>query len=153
MATQTTARNFFTLPLFASSGLAYLDYVDGSAVHAWYLSHGLDVTPINPGSSQVTVHKTDYATLPNLSALPSPRQTAVSIITPPAVTRAVLDEARKLGIPAVWMQPGTFDDAVLELALADGAFETVVYGDGGCGGEGWCVLVDGERALKEAGKL
>ncbi|KAM4060359.1 coA binding domain-containing protein [Hirsutella rhossiliensis] len=91
--------------------------------------------------------------VPNLSALPNPRQTSVSIITPPGATLGVLEEAKKLGIPAVWMQPGTFDEAVLEFALAEGAFESVVYGDGGRGSEGWCVLVDGEKALKDAGKL
>jgi hypothetical protein len=26
------------------------------------------------------------------------------------------------------------------------------FGDGTVGGEGWCVLVDGERALREAKK-
>lgn len=30
--------------------------------------------------------------------------------------------------------------------------ESGVGGDGGWGGEGWCVLVDGERAAKAAGK-
>lgn len=58
-----------------------------------------------------------------------------------------------MGIPAIWLQPGTFDDEVLKFALADGAFEAVVYGEGGRGSEGWCVLVDGEKALKDAGKL
>lgn len=79
----------------------------------------------------------------------------------------MLHEARKLGISAVWLQPGTFNDAVLrfargaadkkagEAAQADAgaAFETVVAGDGGRGDEGWCVLMDGERALKANGKL
>ncbi|PHH92797.1 hypothetical protein CDD83_4956 [Cordyceps sp. RAO-2017] len=91
--------------------------------------------------------------MPSLSALPNPKETSVSIITPPVVTRGVLEEAKKLGIPAVWMQPGTFDDSVLQLALAEGAFQSVVYGDGGRGSEGWCVLVDGEKAMKDAGKL
>ena len=26
------------------------------------------------------------------------------------------------------------------------------FGDGTRGGEGWCVLVDGDRAMKEAGR-
>lgn len=58
-------------------------------------------------------------------------------------------------MPAVWLQPGTFDDAVLEYARGEGGFEAVVAGFGGGtrGGEGWCVLVDGERAMKAAGKL
>ena len=54
-----------------------------------------------------------------------------------------------MGIPAVWLQPGTFDDAVLDFAR--GRFEAVVAGDGGLGGEGWCVLVDGDEGLDAAG--
>ena len=101
----------------------------------------------------MTVGGQDYTTVANLSALPNPTQTSVSIITAPPVTDKVLEEAKKNGIPAVWLQPGTFDDAVLKLALEQGAFQSVVYGDGGRGHEGWCVLVDGERAMSEAGKL
>lgn len=69
-------------------------------------------------------------------------------------------------VPAVFLQPGTFDDEVLKFARdgegedaaaqADGAgFKAVVAGFGGgtVGSEGWCVLVDGERGLKTAGKL
>jgi hypothetical protein len=77
----------------------------------------------------------------------------VSIITAPAVTLKVLKEARELGIPAVWMQPGAFDSEVLKFAREDGAFKAVVGGEGGRGPEGWCILVDGERALEAAGKL
>lgn len=76
----------------------------------------------------------------------------------------MLKEAAELGVPAVWMQPGSFDDAVLAFARGekeDGEggkkprFESVVAGmEGGTRGhEGWCVLVDGKRALKAAGKL
>ncbi|RDA87408.1 hypothetical protein CP532_6979 [Ophiocordyceps camponoti-leonardi (nom. inval.)] len=156
MATQATARNFFASPAFAVVGASSNPAKFG---HKGKRSSGSELyTPppaltLSRGSRVVTVRGVDYATVPSLSALPSPRQTAVSIITPPAVTRTVLDEARKLGVPAVWMQPGSFDDAVLDFALADGAFETVVYGSGGRGEEGWCVLVDGEKALKDAGKL
>lgn len=113
------------------------------------------MTPVNPGSPTVNVGGKDYPTVKNLSALPNPKDTAVSIITHPAITIDVLKEANKIGIPSIWLQPGTFDDEVIKFAKADGAFESVVYGfgDGVRGSEGWCVLVDGERALKENGKL
>ena len=62
----------------------------------------------------------------------------------------MLEEAKKLGIKAVWLQPGTFDDKVME--FANESFEAAVGGDGGRGSEGWCVLVDGERAAKLAGR-
>lgn len=61
----------------------------------------------------------------------------------------VLQEAKRLGVPAVWLQPGSFDSEGMEFALS--AFkDAAVGGDGGWGGEGWCVLVDGERALRGA---
>lgn len=66
------------------------------------------------------------------------------------MTLKVLEEAKGLGVKAVWLQPGTFDAKVLEYAR--GNFESAVGGDGGRGGEGWCVLVDGERAAKAAGR-
>lgn len=99
--------------------------------------------------------------MPSLSALPNPRETSVSIITPPAATLKVLQEAKKFGIPAVFLQPGTFDDEVIKFAREgegsgeEGTFQAVVAGHGGGtrGHEGWCVLVDGERGLKSTGKL
>lgn len=65
------------------------------------------------------------------------------------MTLQVLQEAHSVGIPAVWLQPGTFDDAVLE--FANKHFEATIAGDGGRGSEGWCVLVDGEEGLDAAG--
>ena len=88
-----------------------------------------------------------------MASLPKPKETAVSIITPPVITIDILREAKVIGVPSVWLQPGTWDDDVLKFALAEGAFEAVVYGDGGAGSEGWCVLVDGEKAMKDAGRL
>lgn len=77
------------------------------------------------------------------------------------MTLKVLQEAKSLGIPAVWLQPGTFDDEVIKYARegegeeSGEGFKSVVAGFGGGtrGGEGWCVLVDAERGLKELGKL
>jgi hypothetical protein len=51
------------------------------------------------------------------------------------------------------LQPGSFDNAVLEFAREEAGFKGVVAGDGGRGDEGWCVLMDGERGLKAVGKL
>lgn len=62
----------------------------------------------------------------------------------------MLEEAKKLGIPAVWLQPGTFDDEILSFALKE--FKGGVGGRGGMGGEGWCVLVDGDMGLAAAGR-
>ncbi|OLN95828.1 hypothetical protein CCHL11_02667 [Colletotrichum chlorophyti] len=155
MTTEASARLFFSSKFFAVVGASSNPAKFGHKIFAWYLNHSIPATPINPTASTVSVLGKDYPALPNLSALPNPRETSVSIITPPAATFKVLQEAKDLGIPAVWLQPGTFDDAVLEYARGDGGFEAVVAGFGGGtrGGEGWCVLVDGDKALKDAGKL
>lgn len=50
----------------------------------------------------------------------------------------------------MWLQPGSFDDEVLEYARKE--FKAAIAGDGGDGGEGWCVLVDGEEGLRKAGR-
>jgi hypothetical protein len=62
----------------------------------------------------------------------------------------LLKEAKEAGIPAVWLQPGSFDAEVLEYAQAN--FKAAIGGNSGRGGEGWCVLVDGEEGLRIAGR-
>ncbi|KAB5545895.1 CoA binding domain-containing protein [Coniochaeta sp. 2T2.1] len=157
MSTEASVRTFFSSPSFAVVGASSNPDKYGHKVFAWYTSHSLPAHPINPSTPQISVSGTNYATIPSLSALPDPKNTSVSIITPPKATLAVLKEARGLGVPSVWMQPGSFDDDVLKFAregeAKDGGFKAVVAGDGGRGGEGWCVLVDGERGLTAAGKL
>jgi predicted CoA-binding protein len=123
---------------------------DIPAVLAWYHTHGLPVTPINPASPEIKLPSHAYKTVTAPSALEAPTQTALSVITPPAVTRKILEEAKSIGIPAVWLQPGSFDEEGLEYAKAN--FEAAVGGRGGQGGEGWCVLVDGESALEAANR-
>lgn len=116
-----------------------------STVLAWYIDHSLPVTPINPRSPQIL----DYPTVAAPSKLQSPQSTSLSIVTPPAITLAVLKEAQSVGISSVWMQPGSYDQDVLSFANQN--FETVVAGEGGRGHEGLCVLVDGEWGLDAAG--
>lgn len=50
----------------------------------------------------------------------------------------------------MWLQPGSFNDE--GLAFAKREFKAGVGGDGGLGGEGWCILMDGEDAMRAAGR-
>jgi predicted CoA-binding protein len=127
------------------------DILTTYTVFTWYTHHGLHVTPVNPSAATIKAFPPfpdleikEYPAIPNLSALPHPTETSVS-----KVTVKVLEEAKKLGIKSVWLQPGTFDDEILKKASED--FQAAVGGAGGRGGEGWCVLVDGEAAAKGAG--
>ena len=118
---------------------------------AWYHAHALPVTPINPRTPAIKVGSTACSTVASPSALPSPSDFSLSIVTPPSVTLTLLREAKKAGVPAVWLQPGTYDKQCLDYAKE--AFEAAVGGeDGGKGGEGWCVLMDGEDGLKAVGR-
>lgn len=87
-----------------------------------------------------------------MSALSNPAGTALSFLTPPAVTKKVLREAKDIGVKAVWLQPGSFDQEAMVFAKEN--FESAVggYDDGTVGGEGWCVLVDGENSMRESGR-
>ncbi|TVY54420.1 hypothetical protein LSUE1_G010035 [Lachnellula suecica] len=152
MSQEAAARTFFNAPYFAVVGASSDPRKFGHKIFNWYTTHSLPATPINPSAPTITAlspppsKNQEYDTLPCLSKLPHPKDTSVSIITPPHVTIKVLQEAKELGIQGVWLQPGTFDDEVLKFAR-DG-FKAAVGGDGGGGSEGWCVLVDGEQALE-----
>jgi predicted CoA-binding protein len=119
-------------------------------VFAWYLQHSLPVTPLNPRSPTIDVLDSSYTTTASPNTLNDPSSYSLSVITPPAITKNLLKEAREAGVPAVWLQPGSFDNEVLEYARKE--FKAAIAGDGGRGGEGWCVLVDGEAGLKIAGR-
>jgi hypothetical protein len=82
-------------------------------------SKGYTVLPINPREKTI-------AGLPVYASLqdaPGPIH-IVDVVTPPAVTLRVLDEVAALGLPAVWLQDGSYDDAVLE-RCHDAPFKTV----------------------------
>jgi len=153
---EASLKTFFSTPRFAVVGASSDPAKFGNKVFAWYLAHSLPATPINPRAPTVSVGATSYATVAGPAALESPRETALSVITPPAATLKVLREAREAGVPAVWLQPGSYDDEVMAYARKE--FEAAIGGfesEGGRstnGEEGWCVLVDGEDGLELAGR-
>ncbi|KAL2208650.1 NAD(P)-binding protein [Sarocladium strictum] len=153
MSTEATARQFFSSARFAVVGASTNPAKFGHKIFAWYIAHGLDVTPINPAGAALTVDGKEYPAVKDLTEMSDPKNTSVSVVTGPSVSVGVLNKAKELGFPSVWLQPDTFNDEVLKLAREDGAFQAVVAGEGGRGSEGWCVLVDGAKALKGVGKL
>lgn len=149
--TEAAAR-FFATPKFAVVGASQDRSKFGYRILAWYHTHSLPVTPINPGRASIDLPSQSYSTVKSVSDLPTPSETALSFLTPPAVTQKVLQEAKKAGVTSIWLQPGSFDDASFEWAKQN--FENAIGGfEGGTrGGEGWCVLVDGDAALRAAGR-
>lgn len=150
---QQAAKAFFSSSKFAVAGASSDKRKFGHRIFQWYLQRDLPAIPLNPTCSSVTVGKKQYDTLSSPSQLQDPQHTGLSVITPPPVTAKVLQEAKDAGVKAVWLQPGSFTDREMKYALE--AFPGAAvggFGEGTVGGEGWCVLVDGDAAMKAAGR-
>ncbi|KAF2719525.1 NAD(P)-binding protein [Polychaeton citri CBS 116435] len=150
---QSAAKLFFSSPQFAVAGASTNTQKFGYKIFAWYINNDLPATPLNPASSQIAVRGKQFDTVASPAQLQDPTNTSLSIITPPAVTAKLLKEAKEVGVRAVWLQPGTFTDSELNYALKEFPGAAVGGIDGGTrGGEGWCVLVDGDAAIAAAGR-
>jgi uncharacterized protein len=119
---------FLAAPAFAVVGASSDKNKFGYKCFDCYLKNGLKAYAINP-KGETVLGQPAYK---RLSELPEPVQ-SVSIITPPVVTEAVVDEAIKLGVKNLWMQPGAESPAAVEKAEAAGL--NVIYG-------GPCLLVE-----------
>ena len=85
------------------------------------------VYPINPHETEIE-GLTAYRDLGSTPALAR----AASIITPPPVTEAIVEDAIRLGIAHLWMQPGAESSRAIERAESAGI--SVIAG-------GPCLLV------------
>ncbi|CAO3571351.1 unnamed protein product [Mortierella alpina] len=133
MAVALLVREFFASAeqKFAVVGASNNRAKFGNKVLRWYIDHGYTAVPVNPRENTIE----SLSCVRNLSSLPgNPAEYHVSIITPPAVTRSVLEEAHANGIQRVWLQPGA--ESPEALAFAQDAGIKILAG-------GPCVLVDG----------
>ncbi|MCL4201708.1 MAG: CoA-binding protein [Pirellulaceae bacterium] len=85
------------------------------------------VYPINPAATDIEGLQA-YA---DLSRAPLPLH-GVSIVTPPEVTEQIVEQAARLGIRYLWMQPGAESDRAIQSARRHGIH--VIAG-------GPCILV------------
>ena len=99
----------------------------GNKVLRCYLQHGRHAIPVNPNATTVE----GIAAVPDLASLPQAVHGA-SIITPPDVTEAIVEQAAEAGITRLWMQPGAESERAIERAKELGL--SVIAG-------GPCVLV------------
>ncbi len=99
----------------------------GHKVFKCYLQHQREAYPINPSIDTVLGHQT----YPTIASVPL-KTDSVSIITPPAVTEKVVEDAIASGVSNIWMQPGAESRKAIEAAQNAGI--NVIYG-------GPCLLV------------
>jgi predicted CoA-binding protein len=83
----------------------------GNKVLRAYLQRGRPVYPVNPRAAQVE----GLTAFPSLGALPE-KPHGVSIVTPPAISARIVEEAAQLGIRHLWMQPGAESQAAVARA-------------------------------------
>ena len=118
---------FLSAPSFAVVGASNDVSKFGHKCYACYLTHNLKAYPVNPREKEILGNPV----YPDLASLPE-KVESVSIITPPAVTEKVIDDAIACGVKTVWIQPGAESRAALEKAEKAGL--NVIWG-------GPCILV------------
>ncbi|HYF51561.1 MAG TPA: CoA-binding protein [Planctomycetota bacterium] len=128
MSVDTEIEKFMSAPSFGVVGASEDPEKYGHKCYAALLNYGYKAYPINPKAKTVLGNPA-YA---SIAALPEKVQ-SLSVITPPAVTEKVVDEAVANGIKHIWMQPGAESPAAIEKAKKAGL--TVIAG-------GPCLLVD-----------
>ncbi|KUJ10485.1 NAD(P)-binding protein, partial [Mollisia scopiformis] len=144
---EATAEAFFKSPYFAVVGASGNEAKFGHIVFTWYIDENLPVTPINPSTRLITVHDIKYPTTKDVLSLPHPSETALSFLTQTDQTRKALEEAKEVGVQAVWFQHGSVTPEDFEYAQRE--FKIVVGGHVGTDAhDGWCVLVHGKKAIR-----
>ncbi|MCA9770983.1 MAG: CoA-binding protein [Myxococcales bacterium] len=113
---------------FAVVGATTVRAKYGNKVLRSYLQAGRTAYPVHPREREIE----GLRAYPNLGAIPGAVH-GVSIITPPAITERVVEEAAALGVRHLWMQPGAESTKAIERAEARGV--AVIAG-------GPCVLVE-----------
>ncbi|PIL36041.1 hypothetical protein GSI_01701 [Ganoderma sinense ZZ0214-1] len=132
-----TQKTFLSAPKYAVIGASKDQSKFGTKVLKWYQVRQKDVTPVHPKEDELEGLKT----VRSIADLPSPSETSISIITPAKITLGVLEQAKALDIPALWIQPGAEDEAVVTYIKENGLENKVIYG-------GPCILVEGDGILK-----
>lgn len=123
-------KQFLNSPAFAVAGASNNRNKFGNKVLRCYLQHHKKVYPVNPNESIIE----NLISIPSVSDLPDDVK-SLSIITPPAITEKIVEQAIEKGIPNIWMQPGAESQKAIELCqqhninlIAEGPCLLVVLG-------------------------
>jgi predicted CoA-binding protein len=124
---QEKIESFLTNKRFAVVGASRDRSKYGNKVLRVYMQNDLEAVPVNPTATEVE----GVPAYRDLESVPGTID-AVSIITPPAVTEHIVEDAIACGIKHIWMQPGAETRKAIQAAEAAGA--NVIAG-------GPCILV------------
>lgn len=111
MDTAEMIEDFLRGDTFAVVGATTVRAKYGNKVLRCYLQNGRRAYPVHPRESPIE-GQTAY---PDLMSLPGPVH-GVSIITPPAITEKIVEDAAAAGVTRLWMQPGAESRRAIERA-------------------------------------
>ena len=123
-------RRFLESSAYGVVGASPRRHKYGNKVLRCYQQNGRTAIPVNP-------HETEVEGVPCVATvLDLPDEVkSISVITPPAATERVVQDAIRKGIEHVWMQPGAESEASVEACrkaginvIADGSCVLVVLG-------------------------
>ncbi|MEM8736215.1 MAG: CoA-binding protein, partial [Planctomycetota bacterium] len=106
---------FLAAERFAVAGASNRTHKYGYLVFKALLDSGRDVYPLNPAADEIAGKRVYRSIL----EVPEPVD-ALSIITPPEVTREVVTQAVEAGVQHIWMQPGAEHVEASQLAREAG---------------------------------
>jgi predicted CoA-binding protein len=115
---------FLNAKTFAVAGASRDREKYGNKVFRALLASGRIVYPLNPTATEIEGYPA-FASIADLPVVPE----SLSIVTPPSVTRRVIQQAIVSGVKNIWMQPGAEDDQSSQAARDAGL---VVIDDGSC---------------------
>ena len=95
---------FLNASTFAVAGASQDRSKYGNKVYRAIIASGRTAYPINPNATEVEGGPA-FASIANLPAVPE----SLSIVTPPHITREVIQQAIAAGVKNIWMQPGAED--------------------------------------------
>lgn len=87
----------------------------GNMIYKKLRSRGYTVYPVNPNYETVEGDKC-YKDLNSLPETPE----VIDMVVSPKRGMPVIEEAAKLGVRNIWLQPGTYNDELLELVKTKG---------------------------------
>ncbi len=106
---------FLQASAFAVVGASEDVHKYGHKCYKCYLQHGRNAYPVNPHSQEILGNPV----FKDLASLPQGVE-SISIITPPAVTETIIEDAIACGIKNIWMQPGAESQIAIDRAESQG---------------------------------
>lgn len=113
ISSEPTITSFFRLKQFAVVGASSDPTKFGNKVLKCYVNHGYKAIPVNKKETSIeNIPAFDSLTSLAAQLKADVAQTGVSIVTPPAITQAVIEEGLQLGFLSYFLQPGTYDNSI-----------------------------------------